>query len=79
MAAVIFRNFLVGIPQIYQFKDVPAGGDMFGCNRQFRNELLSLDESAQLFDRLVVLAGISPQNRGHRSASERQYGVVRGR
>lgn len=26
--------------------DMPAGGvDMFGCNRQFRNELLALDES----------------------------------
>ena len=34
----VYRKFII--------KDIPAGGvDMFGCNRQFRNELLALDES----------------------------------
>ena len=56
-------------------KDVPAGGvDMFGCNRQFRNELLSLDESHSSLIGLLFWLGFRRKTVAYQRR-ERQHGV----
>jgi glycosyltransferase involved in cell wall biosynthesis len=63
----VYRKFII--------KDVPAGGvDMFGCNRQFRNELLSLDESHSSLIGLLFWLGFRRKTVAYQRR-ERQHGV----
>lgn len=63
----VYRKFII--------KDIPAGGvDMFGCNRQFRNELLSLDESHSSLIGLLFWLGFRRKTVAYQRR-ERQHGV----
>jgi glycosyltransferase involved in cell wall biosynthesis len=63
----VYRKFII--------KDIPAGGvDMFGCNRQFRNELLSLDESHSSLIGLLFWLGFRRKTVSYQRR-ERQHGV----
>lgn len=63
----VYRKFII--------KEVPAGGvDMFGCNRQFRNELLSLDESHSSLIGLLFWLGFRRKTVAYQRR-ERQHGV----
>lgn len=56
-------------------KDIPPGGvDMFGCNRQFRNELLSLDESHSSLIGLLFWLGFRRRTVSYQRR-EREHGV----
>ncbi len=55
--------------------EMPAGGvDMFGCNRQFRNELLSLDESHSSLIGLLFWLGFRRKTVSY-ERRVRQYGI----
>lgn len=55
--------------------DMPPGGvDMFGCNRQFRNELLALDESHSSLIGLIFWLGFRRRVVSY-ERRERQHGV----
>ena len=63
----VYRKFII--------KEVPAGGvDMFGCNHQFRNELLSLDESHSSLIGLLFWLGFRRKTVAYQRR-ERQHGV----
>ncbi len=63
----VYRKFII--------KEVPPGGvDMFGCNRQFRNELLSLDESNSSLIGLLFWLGFRRKTVAYQRR-ERQHGV----
>ncbi|MCC7517144.1 MAG: glycosyltransferase family 2 protein [Pseudomonadales bacterium] len=63
----VYRKFII--------KDIPPGGvDMFGCNRQFRNELLSLDESHSSLIGLLFWLGFRRKTVAYQRR-ERQHGV----
>ena len=63
----IYRKFII--------KEMPPGGvDMFGCNRQFRNELLSLDESNSSLIGLLFWLGFRRKTVAYQRR-ERQHGV----
>lgn len=63
----IYRKFII--------PDVPPGGvDMFGCNRQFRNELLALDESHSSLIGLLFWLGFRRKAVAYQRR-EREHGV----
>jgi glycosyltransferase involved in cell wall biosynthesis len=63
----VYRKFII--------KDIPAGGvDMFGCNRQFRNELLALDESHSSLIGLLFWLGFRRKTVAYQRR-EREHGV----
>ncbi len=63
----IYRKFII--------PEIPAGGvDMFGCNRQFRNELLALDESHSSLIGLLFWLGFRRKTVAYQRR-ERQHGV----
>jgi len=63
----VYRKFII--------KEMPPGGvDMFGCNRQFRNELLSLDESNSSLIGLLFWLGFRRKTVAYQRR-ERQHGV----
>ncbi|HQQ62161.1 MAG TPA: glycosyltransferase family 2 protein [Pseudomonadales bacterium] len=63
----VYRKFII--------PDVPAGGvDMFGCNRQFRNELLALDESHSSLIGLLFWLGFRRKEVAYQRR-EREHGV----
>lgn len=63
----VYRKFII--------KDIPPGGvDMFGCNRQFRNELLSLDESHSSLIGLLFWLGFRRKTVSYQRR-EREHGV----
>ena len=63
----VYRKFII--------KDIPSGGvDMFGCNRQFRNELLALDESHSSLIGLLFWLGFRRKTVAYQRR-ERAHGV----
>lgn len=63
----VYRKFII--------PDVPPGGvDMFGCNRQFRNELLALDESHSSLIGLLFWLGFRRKEVAYQRR-EREHGV----